>query len=58
LRLSKIDGVVVITSKSYANRAIASELLNKRCAGPIVITQNGLGVEDPFLRENQFAQVY
>jgi len=56
-RLSQIDGVVVITSKSYANHAIAAELSKKRCAGPIVIMQNGLGVEDPFLREGQFAQV-
>jgi 2-dehydropantoate 2-reductase len=56
-RLTKLDGIVVVTAKSYANNAIASALGNKVVTGPLVIMQNGVGVEHPFL-DLPFAQIY
>jgi len=47
--LAHIDGAIVIAAKSYANAAIARALRDKAAAGPVVILQNGLGVEQPFL---------
>jgi 2-dehydropantoate 2-reductase len=48
-QLERLDGVIVVAAKSYANAAIAQELRNKAATGPVVILQNGLGVEQPFL---------
>lgn len=56
-RLPELDGIVVVTAKSYANKAIASALASKIVTGPLVIMQNGIGVENPFL-ESQFTQIY
>jgi 2-dehydropantoate 2-reductase len=56
-KLSRLEGTMVITSKSYANRAIAQELKDKAATGPIVILQNGVGVEQPFL-EARFPHIY
>src|SRR3984893_12409566 len=51
--LSKLDrlgaGTIVITAKATANRFLASELRDKKSSGPIVIMQNGIGVESPFI---------
>ncbi|MBS1663256.1 MAG: 2-dehydropantoate 2-reductase [Bacteroidetes bacterium] len=44
------DGVVVLTTKSYGNEGIAETLTGKTGRSPVVILQNGLGVEEPFLR--------
>jgi 2-dehydropantoate 2-reductase len=56
-KLTRLDGMLVITAKSYANQAIAQELKNKAASGPIVIMQNGVGVEKPFLDAN-FYPIY
>ncbi len=56
-RLATLDGTIVITTKSYANKAIALELKDKAATGPIVIMQNGVGVEKPFL-DAQFSPIY
>jgi 2-dehydropantoate 2-reductase len=56
-KLAHIDGMIVIAAKSYANTAIARELQGKAAAGPILIMQNGLGVEQPFL-DAQFSPIY
>jgi 2-dehydropantoate 2-reductase len=56
-RLTKLAGIVVVSAKSYANNAIASALANKVVTGPLVIMQNGVGVEHPFL-DSKFAQIY
>ena len=56
-RLSQIEGMVVITAKAHANEAIAHELQEKGAKGPIVIMQNGLGVERPFV-EAGFSPIY
>ena len=45
----RLDDLVVVAVKSYANAAIAAALREKRFEGTIVILQNGLGVEQPFL---------
>jgi 2-dehydropantoate 2-reductase len=47
--LTALDGTIVVTAKSYANHAIALALKEKAVTGPIVILQNGIGVERPFL---------
>jgi 2-dehydropantoate 2-reductase len=46
--LTHLDGIVVIATKSYVNQALAGELKNKGATGPLVIMQNGVGVEKPF----------
>jgi 2-dehydropantoate 2-reductase len=56
-RLAHLDGTIVVASKSYANEAIARTLKDKAAAGPIVIMQNGVGVEKPFL-DAKFSPIY
>ena len=48
-KLARLDGTIVIATKSYANKAVAQELGDKAVTGPVVVMQNGLGVERPFL---------
>lgn len=55
--LDRLDGMIVVTAKSYANQAIAQSLSAKGAAGPLVILQNGIGVERPFL-DAGFPQIY
>lgn len=55
--LTSLDGLIVVTTKSYANPAIAATLRRLEVAGPLVLLQNGLGVERPFL-EAGFSQVH
>lgn len=49
-KLSSLDGTIVVTAKSYANDAIADALAGLNVSSPIVVLQNGAGVEDPYLR--------
>lgn len=56
-RLSRLDGTVVVTAKAQANAAIAHELEERRFTGPVVIMQNGLSVEQPFLATG-FSPIY
>ena len=51
------EGIIVITAKATANRLIASELKQKKANLPIIILQNGIGVESPFL-ESGFPHIY
>jgi 2-dehydropantoate 2-reductase len=51
------DGTIVVAAKSYANADIAAALKKKAATGPIVIAQNGLGVEQPFL-DAGFTSIY
>jgi 2-dehydropantoate 2-reductase len=55
--LANLDGTMVITTKSYTNPAIALLLKERKATGPLVIMQNGVGVERPFL-EARFPAVY
>jgi 2-dehydropantoate 2-reductase len=56
-QLTDLDGTIVIAAKSYANQAIARELKDNAATGPVVILQNGLGVEKPFL-DADFSPIY
>ena len=56
-RLTRLDGIVAVTAKSYANNSIALALKSKDIMGPLVVMQNGVGVEKPFL-EAHLAEVY
>lgn len=55
--LTNLDGTLVITTKSYTNPAIALLLKERKATGPLVIMQNGVGVERPFI-DAGFAAVY
>lgn len=55
--LGELRGVVVLTNKSFGNNDLATSLKKKISASPLVLLQNGLGVERPFV-ENNFASVY
>jgi 2-dehydropantoate 2-reductase len=48
-RLKSLAGIIVVTAKSYANALIASRLKEVETLAPIVILQNGIGVENPYL---------
>jgi 2-dehydropantoate 2-reductase len=57
-RLQRVlDGIIVITAKATANRLIASELRQKKAIGPIIVMQNGIGVESPFI-DSGFPDIY
>ncbi len=47
--LDGLQGIVAVTAKSYANADLARKLADRGAKGPIVILQNGLGVEESFL---------
>lgn len=48
-QLPQLNGTIVVTAKAHANPALARELKAKAAAGPIVLLQNGVGVEQPFV---------
>jgi len=52
---SSLEGLVVLCNKSYGNAALAKALKNKIGNSPLVLLQNGLGVERPF---TDFPSVY
>ncbi len=52
-----LDGLVVLTNKSYGNPSIAQALKAKTAGSPVVILQNGLGVEQAFI-DNDFPEIY
>ncbi|GLB54096.1 hypothetical protein NBRC110019_31370 [Neptunitalea chrysea] len=54
---SDLNGLVVLTNKSFGNKELAKKLKSKAINSPIVILQNGLGIEKPFI-ENNFREVY
>lgn len=56
-RLARLDGIIVVAAKSHANRALADALRSRDATGPIVIMQNGVGVERPFV-EAGFERIY
>lgn len=56
-RLTSLNGTIVLTTKAYANTVLAQTLKDKQATGALVILQNGLGVEQPFL-EAQFSHIY
>ena len=56
-KLHALDGIVVLANKSFGNKDLAVRLKDKMGSSPLIIMQNGLDVEQPFLNEN-FPTVY
>ncbi|MBS1948441.1 MAG: ketopantoate reductase family protein [Bacteroidetes bacterium] len=54
---SALNGIIVLANKSYGNIELSERLKNKINESPLVILQNGLNVEQPFL-EKRFPQIY
>ena len=48
-QMIQMDGIIVVAAKSYANQNIAMKLKSIIGSSPIVILQNGLGVEQAFI---------
>ena len=46
--LSEMNGIVLVTTKSFSNDIIAKKLKEKRGNFSIIIMQNGLNIEQPF----------
>lgn len=55
--LETIGGIVVLANKSYGNDRLAAVLKDKTGSSPVVLLQNGLGIEQPFLIRG-FPEVY
>ncbi|WP_299671368.1 ketopantoate reductase family protein [uncultured Polaribacter sp.] len=51
------NGLVVLTNKSFGNKDLAKKLKSKAVNSPIVILQNGLGIERSFI-EHDFQEIY
>lgn len=56
-RYPQLDGIVLLTNKSYGNESLAEKLSARINDSPIVLLQNGLGVENPFVKRG-FPEVY
>ena len=54
---ARLDGIVVLASKSYGNDSLSQKLKGRTGNSPLVILQNGLGVERPFIDEN-YPRIY
>jgi 2-dehydropantoate 2-reductase len=52
---SSLEGLIVLCNKSYGNAGLANSLKDKIGCSPIVLLQNGLGVEQTFM---DFPSVY
>jgi 2-dehydropantoate 2-reductase len=55
--LNVLDGIIVLANKSYGNQQLASTLTGKTGKSPIVLLQNGLGIEQPFIDQG-FPEIY
>lgn len=55
--IGSFDGIIAITAKSYGNADLAFRLKGRTGDSPIVIMQNGLGVEQPFV-DADFDSIY
>jgi 2-dehydropantoate 2-reductase len=55
--VKRFDGIVVLTNKSFANQIIAERIKSLVAESPVVVMQNGLDVEQPFI-ENGFSSIY
>lgn len=52
-----LDGIIVLTNKSFGNPGLSQALKGKTNDSPIVILQNGLGIEQPFI-DPAFPEIY
>jgi 2-dehydropantoate 2-reductase len=53
----KLDGIILLTNKSFGNKELADKLKSKADNSPIVFLQNGLHVENVFI-EHGFLDLY
>ncbi|MBS1755052.1 MAG: ketopantoate reductase C-terminal domain-containing protein [Ferruginibacter sp.] len=53
----ELRGIVVLTNKSFGNKQLAEKLKDRTGTSPIVILQNGLNTESPFI-EKGFMNIY
>lgn len=56
-QLKRIDGLVLVTAKAFGNQALARQLRPRSGSSPIVLLQNGLDVEQPFI-EQGFPEIF
>jgi 2-dehydropantoate 2-reductase len=54
---SKLDGIVVLTNKSFGNENLSQALRGKIDNTPVVVMQNGLNIEQPFI-DHAFPEIY
>ena len=55
--LEELNGIVVLTNKSFGNEALARALKPKMNGSPIVVMQNGLNIEQSFI-DAGFTDIY
>lgn len=55
--LTHIEGIIVLTNKSFGNESLAKRLKGKTGQSPIVFLQNGLNVERAF-EEHEYSSLY
>jgi 2-dehydropantoate 2-reductase len=53
----KLDGIIVLSSKSFGNENLAQVLSTKTGKSPVILLQNGLGVEQAFI-DRDFPEIY
>jgi 2-dehydropantoate 2-reductase len=51
----KLDGLILLTTKTFGNKAIADKLRGKAGTSPVVLLQNGLHIESSFM---DFPELY
>lgn len=56
-QMPRLDGIIVIAAKAFANAQIVGQLEAKQAHAPVLIMQNGIGVEEPF-RQAGFTEIY
>lgn len=56
-RYERLDGLILLTNKSFGNPHLASRLVQKTGQSPVVFLQNGLHVETSFI-EKGFCNLY
>ena len=52
-----LDGIILLTNKSFGNSALADKLKDKTSKSPIVFLQNGLHIENSFI-DKGFNELY
>lgn len=53
----KLDGVILLTNKSFGNTELAKKLKSRTNRSPIVFLQNGLHIENSFIKQD-FPELY
>lgn len=56
-QVDQLNGLILLTNKSFGNAQLARRLQGKTGQSPLVLLQNGLGIEQPFL-DAGFSEVY